>query len=82
MNFLDVYNIPMERNSNPNDNRDSFFISRVRTYNKGSYGPKQKTFSLTKKDRAKASEIYAAHKKNAKAMKRQKKIKPVPFVNG
>lgn len=65
--------IPMERNADPNDMRPSYFIKRVRTYNKGSYGPKQKDFSLTENDEKLANQIFEQHKENVKLMKKRKK---------
>ena len=68
-------NVPMERNANPKDKRKSYFIPRVRTYEKGTYGPKQKEFSLTEKDRKTADRLYETHKENSKGMKQKKKLK-------
>ena len=66
-------NVPMYRNIDKNSNEPSYFIKRVRTYEKGSYSGKIKNFSLSKDDRKLSDDIYKVHLKNKKIMKKRNK---------
>ena len=66
-------NIPMNKNAEINNNEPSYFIKRVRTYEKGSYGGKEKNYKLSKEDIKLSDKIYKEHLKNRKMMKKRKK---------
>lgn len=59
-------NVPMKKNADPNDNRNSYFMKRVRTYPKSTYGRKQEHMKLTWKDRRTANKIYRKYRKRNK----------------
>ena len=66
-------NIPMYKNADKNNNEPSYFIKRVRTYEKGSYSGKEKNYKLSKEDIKLSDKIYKEHIKNRKMMKNRKK---------
>lgn len=66
-------NIPMHKNVDKNSSEPSYFIKRVRTYEKGSYSNKIKEFKLSKEDKKLSDSIYKEHLNNKKMMKKRKK---------
>lgn len=57
-------NIEMEANADPNNPKKSYFMKRVRTYDKSTYGPRQKNMRLTPEDKKKSDQIYEQYLKN------------------
>lgn len=65
-------NLPMDKNVESNNSTPSYFITRVRSYPKNTYGPKLKGLSFSKSDRRTANRIFKEHKQNSRIMAKRK----------